>query len=81
MDKLETRRLNEKAYPELRNEISRYLRPFDHNFREWIIKIALKKMEGVTSTDLAAKVLEAVESTMLEVLHKGIDEQMREYMK
>jgi hypothetical protein len=37
-------------------------------------------MEGVESTDLAARVTEAVESVILGVLHKGIDEQMRGYM-
>lgn len=82
MDLLEKRRQNCSAAPRLCSEISEYLRPWDNNSRESMVKLALEKMEGVSSTaDLAAKVSEVVESTILEVLHKGIDEQMRGYMK
>lgn len=81
MDLLDKRCRDKKLYPDLCGEIETYLRPFDANFRELFIKMALKKMEGVSSTDLSAKVSEAVESAILEVLHKGIDGQMRGYMK
>jgi hypothetical protein len=80
MDKLEVRRSDQKLFMELRHEITHYLRPGDSNYRDRIIKIALEKFEGVTSTDLTARVTEAVESAILGKLHKGIDEQMRGYM-
>jgi hypothetical protein len=81
MDKLEARWRDLKLYPELNHEIARHLRPWDSNCRDRIIKIALEKFEGVVSTDLTAKVTEAVESAILGELHKGIDKQMRDYMK
>jgi hypothetical protein len=80
MDKLEKRWLSPSSYPRLHPEIKEYLSPWDPESRERIAKIALEKMEGVESTDLAARVTEAVESVILGVLHKGIDEQMRGYM-
>lgn len=82
MDLLEKKRQNSSASPRLCPEISEYLRPWDSNSRQRIVKTALEKMEDIPSTaDLAAKISEVVELAILEVLHKGIHEQMRSYMK
>jgi hypothetical protein len=76
MGKLAQRPVTTKLY----SEIEGYLGPSQPGSRERIVKLALAKLEGVRSTDLAAKVSEAVESTILGELHKGIDGQMRSYM-
>lgn len=82
MDRLERRRQNSTSSAKLYAEINDYLSPWTAESRDRIIKIALEKMEGVSSTaDLAAKVTEAAEGALLEEFHKGIDKQMRGYMK
>jgi hypothetical protein len=80
MDTLGIRCNSQSSYPRLHPEIKEYLSPWDPESRERIAKIALEKMEGVESKDLAARVTEAVESAILGELHKGIDKQMRGYM-
>ncbi|KAG9653824.1 hypothetical protein KCU95_g15344, partial [Aureobasidium melanogenum] len=62
-------------------EIRTHLSPYTTAPRERIAKIACEKMEGATSGDLAAKVTEAVESTIVEQFQKGIDKQLRDLMK
>lgn len=62
-------------------EIRTHLSPYTTASRERIAKIACEKMEGATSGDLAAKVTEAVESTIVEQFQKGIDKQLRDLMK
>ena len=81
MDKLQTRYENQKQYPELYDEIKYYLRPWEASSRERIVNIAIEKMEGTSSTDLAAKATEAAEAAILEVFHKGIDQELGRYMK
>jgi hypothetical protein len=81
MDKLQERLCNEKLHPGLYSEILNYLRPSQSSSRECIVKNAIEKMKGVSSTDLGARVTEAAEAALLEEFHKGIDKQMRGYMK
>lgn len=69
-----------KDYP-LHYEIQAYLGPTQSDSRERIAKIALEKIEGVASADLAARVTKSVEAAILEVFHKGIDNTLRIYMK
>jgi hypothetical protein len=44
------------------------------------VEAAIEKMEGISGTDLTARVTEASEGALLEVFHEGIDKQMRGYM-
>jgi hypothetical protein len=81
MDKLQERLYNKISHPELHAEISSYLQPSQSSSRERIVKNAIEKMKGVSSTDLGARVTEAAEVALLEEFHKGIDKQMRRYMQ
>ena len=81
MDKLVDRCNNRTLNSELYNEILNHLQPGQSSSRERIVKSAIEKMKGVLSTDLGAKVTEAAEAALLEEFHKGIDKQMRGYMK
>lgn len=80
MDKLEERWRNERTYPKLYHGISTYLQPSQSAPRVRIAQNALKKWEGASSTDLAARVTEAAETAILEEFHKGIDKELRGYM-
>ncbi|KAG9998193.1 hypothetical protein KCU78_g16562, partial [Aureobasidium melanogenum] len=62
-------------------EIKTHLSPYTTASRERNAKIACERMEDVTSGDLAAKVTEAVESTIVEKFQRGIDKQLRDLMK
>lgn len=64
----------------LAKEIEEYLAPIQPESRERIAKIALEKMEGIASPDLAVRVTEAVEAAILEEFHKGVDKRLRSYM-
>jgi hypothetical protein len=77
MNKLATKTYTARLHP----DIVEHLAPSQPTSRERIIKIALENMEGATSTDLTAKVSQAVESAILDEFHKGVDKQMRDYMK
>jgi len=82
MDKLERRRQTSASSARLYAEINDHLSPWTAASRERIVKSAIEKIQGSSSTaDLAAKVTEAAEAALLEELHKGIDKQMRDYMK
>lgn len=65
----------------LGNQTTEYLAPAQTDSRERIVKIALEKMKGVESVDLAVRVTEAVEEAILDEFHKGIDRRLREYMQ
>ncbi|KAH0230961.1 hypothetical protein KCV06_g6032, partial [Aureobasidium melanogenum] len=65
----------------LGDEIQHYLAPERPSSRERIVKIALEKLEGVASTDLAVKVTEAVEEAILDEFHKCVDQKLRSYMQ
>lgn len=82
MDKLQNRLGHPKIHPELYAEIRDYLSPSQSGSRERIVKLAVEKMKGVSPTaDLGAIVTEAAEAALLEEFHKGIDKQMRGYMR
>ena len=82
MDKLERRRQTHSVTSRLCPEISEYLQPGTGESRECIVKLAIEKMQGVSpKADLGARVTEAAEAALLEEFHKGIDQQMRGYMK
>ncbi|KAH0367962.1 hypothetical protein KCU65_g4355, partial [Aureobasidium melanogenum] len=61
-------------------EIKEHLAPEQADSRERIAEIALGKLEGVESVDLADKVTEAVKAAILDEFHKGIDNKLRKYM-
>ncbi|KAI4746486.1 hypothetical protein E4T50_03184 [Aureobasidium sp. EXF-12298] len=65
----------------LGDEIQDYLAPGRPSSRGHIAKIALEKLEGVASTDLAVKAIEAVEEAILDEFHKGVDQKLRSYMQ
>lgn len=65
----------------LGDEITEYLAPDEPASRERIMKIAHEKMEGVTSGDLAAKVTQAVEASIVEEFKKGIEKKLRSIME
>ncbi|KAG9547406.1 hypothetical protein KCU71_g16436, partial [Aureobasidium melanogenum] len=65
----------------LGDEITEYLAPDEPASRERIMKIAHEKMEGVTSGDLAAKVTQAVEASIVEEFQKGIEKKLRSIME
>lgn len=58
------------------NEVKQYLAPSQTDSREHIAKIALGKMKGVKSVNLAVRVTKAVEK---DELHKGTGKRLREY--
>ena len=80
--KMKMNALTTKAYSSysLGGEIKEYLAPSQTGSREHIAKIALEKVEGNASIDLAARIADAVQSAILEEFHKGIDQRMRSYM-
>ncbi|KAH0137756.1 hypothetical protein KCU67_g15667, partial [Aureobasidium melanogenum] len=65
----------------LGDEIQDYLAPGRPSSKGRIAKTALEKLEGVASTDLAVKVIEAVEEAILDEFHKGVDQKLRSYMQ
>jgi hypothetical protein len=81
MDKLNERCSTYPSTARLVPEIKGYLSPWESASRERNFNTAVEKMEGVAGTDLAARVTKAAETALLEEFHKGIDEQMRGYMK
>ncbi|CAD0084823.1 unnamed protein product [Aureobasidium vineae] len=64
----------------LSKEIDQHLEPGQTSSRERIARVALEKLDGVASVDLAVKVTEAIEAAILEEFHKGIDQKMHMYM-